>query len=113
LGLGVNAAMFSFLDQVFGRYPSGVAKPQSLHRLWQAHLFGDQTRVMFWSGFDYAGFRAVRDAIGDRARLTLYRTPEQAKLASGENPPKAWVVYAGTGYFQMLGVRPDSGRFFS
>src|SRR5215208_4118141 len=34
LGLGVNAAMFSFLDRVFLRAPSGVGDPGTLRRLW-------------------------------------------------------------------------------
>src|SRR3954470_2878250 len=34
LGLGVNAAMFSFLDRVFLRPPAGVVDPSSLRRFW-------------------------------------------------------------------------------
>jgi putative ABC transport system permease protein len=33
LGLGMNAAMFSFLDQVFDRMPRGVLQPASIRRM--------------------------------------------------------------------------------
>jgi putative ABC transport system permease protein len=113
LGLGVNAAMFSFLDQVFGRYPAGVAKPETVHRLWSTRHFGDHADVMFWPRFDYKAYAAVTEAVGDRARTAIYGPPTQLKLGTGEQPPKAWVTYAGTGYFELLGVRMSAGRFFS
>lgn len=113
LGLGVNAAMFSFLDQVFGRYPAGVVAPESVNRLWQTRRFGNANGDTFWSGFDYAGYRGVRDAVGDRARMTIYRPPLKTKLGLGENPPTGWVVYAGPDYFEMLGLKPAAGRLFS
>src|SRR5438105_842744 len=35
LGLGVNAALFSFLDVLYLRPPAGVASPSGVHRIWQ------------------------------------------------------------------------------
>src|SRR5260370_5812999 len=36
LGLGVNAAMFTFLDKVFVQAPAGVANPGEVRRLYTA-----------------------------------------------------------------------------
>src|SRR5690348_14597539 len=47
LGLGVNASMFSFLDDVFFRPPAGVAQPGSLRRLWSEFNRGTGGEV-FW-----------------------------------------------------------------
>src|SRR4051812_31333407 len=113
LGLGVNAAMFSFLDQIFGRYPAGVARPETIHRLWTARHFSERAEITYWPGFDYPGYRTIRDAIGERARVSMYRTPMETKLGSGEAPPKAMVAYAAAGFFEILGVKPAVGRLFS
>lgn len=113
LGLGMNAAMFSFLDQVFARPPAGIVRPDSFRRLWFVQRFGEAQVPTFWSGFDYPGYRAITEAVGDRVRTTLYRGPVRMRLAGGENPPQAQVVFAGAGYFELLGIRPEAGRLFA
>jgi predicted permease len=113
LGLGMNAAMFSFLDQVFARAPGGVVRPESFRRLWWVRRSGEAQVPAFWSGFDYPVYRAVTEAVGDRARTTLYEGPRKMRLGGGENPPQAQVVFAGAGYFELLGVTPEIGRLFS
>lgn len=113
LGLGMNAAMFSFLDQVFARAPGGVVRPESFRRLWWVQRFGEAQVPTFWSGFDYPGYRAVTEAVGDRARTTLYLEPQKMRLGGGENPPQGQVVFAGAGYFELLGIRSEVGRLFS
>ena len=112
LGLGMNAAMFSFLDQVFAREPAGVVHPGTIRRLWWVYRFGQAQIPTFAAGFDYPGYRAVTEALAGRARTTIYNSQRQS-LAHGENAPKASVVYAGEGYFEMLGIGPASGRLFS
>src|SRR5262245_51202244 len=42
LGLGVNAAMFTFLDRVFVRPPDGVTKPQEVRRIYAGTLRKDE-----------------------------------------------------------------------
>jgi putative ABC transport system permease protein len=113
LGLGMNAAMFSFLDQVFARLPAGVVRPESLRRLWFVQGVGEPQVPAFWPHFDYPGYRAVAEAVGDRARTTMYAGPDKSRLGGGENPPQAQVVFAGAGYFELLGIRPQVGRLLS
>jgi hypothetical protein len=48
LGLGVNMAMFSFLDVVFLRPPGGVQQPEHVRRVWTQMRF--RSGPQFWSG---------------------------------------------------------------
>jgi putative ABC transport system permease protein len=111
LGLGVNAAMFSLLDAVFVRPPTGVARPRELRRLWAERHFSNGTQ--FWPGFDYASYDALSATLGDRAELFAYRYPVSSAIGEGEDPPTANVVAATANYFRVLGVHPAIGRFYS
>ena len=111
LGLGVNAAMFSLLDVLYLRPPAGVADAAGVHRVWR------QIRVergpIYWSGFDYPTYLAVRRTLGADARTAIYTAPERARLARGEDAPTAVVTYASASYFPTLGVHAARGRVFA
>ncbi len=111
LGLGVNAAMFSLLDAIFVRPPTGVARPAEVRRLWVERHFSNGPQ--FWPGFDYASYDALSATVGDRADLFAYRYPVSSAIGGGEDPPKANVSDATANYFRVLGVRPAMGRFYS
>ena len=111
LGLGMNAAMFSFLDQVFARAPGGVVRPESIRRLWFVRRFGDGVGVpTFWSGFDYAAYRAVTDAVGDRARTAIYRSPERLRIGAARTRRGRRSSMRARGTSTCLGSnRPSAG----
>ena len=110
LGLGVNAAMFSLLDQIFLRPPSGVARPDAVRLVWMRRRFSSGTQ--FWSGYDYQSYVAIAQAVAGQGTTTLYRPPAQLALGHGENAPHAGVSDAAASYFPLLGVRPELGRFY-
>ena len=58
LGLGVNMAMFSFLDVVFLRPPAGVHAPNEVRRVWTE--IKTRARLDFWPGFSYPQYAAVK-----------------------------------------------------
>lgn len=110
LGLGVNAAMFSLLDVVLFRAPSGVADAGQVKRLWSLHKF--RSGAQYWSGFDYNGFAAAEKAAGSDASLATYEGPTGVPLGRGEEPPTVNVASTNASYFKVLGVRAAVGRFF-
>lgn len=111
LGLGVNAAMFSLLDVIFLRLPSGVAKPGGLRRVWSLHEF--RGGAQFWSGYDYASYAAVEQSLAEKADLTVYAGPSKMAFGKGETIPTVNVATASGSFFRVLGVRPALGRFYS
>ena len=78
LGLGVNAAMFSLLDVILFRPPSGVAQPDDVRRLWSHVVF--RSGGEYWSGYDYASYAAVEQSLAGRADLAIYGGPSNSRL---------------------------------
>ncbi|HKN66152.1 MAG TPA: ADOP family duplicated permease [Gemmatimonadaceae bacterium] len=110
LGIGVNAMLFSLLDRLFLQTPPGVSNPAEVTRLyWQA---GEQRAA----SFAVAAFSIpVVDAISENVRgigaTTVYQQDWQR--FGNEEEPKTVVTMAGARYFEVVGVRPAFGRFFS
>lgn len=111
LGLGVNMAMFSFLDVVFLRPPAGVRDPAEVRRAWTRLEFRSGTQ--FWPGFSYPQYAAIRSALGPDVPSTIYRWPTDAWVRRGDHEVKAAVSHVDIDYFSLLGVRPFAGRFIS
>ena len=111
LGLGVNMAMFSFLDVVFLRPPAGVHRPEEVRRVWTEINF--QTGAQFWSGFSYPQYAALQSAVGDRVATALYRAPEDMWVGPAAQEMKARVSQATASYFDLLGAGLTRGRFFT
>ena len=111
LGVGANAAMFTLLDTIFLRAPAGVSDPGGVRRIWMARRFSSGTE--FSAVFSYVHFNAIRTALGDRARIAVYRLPDKTKVGLGEYAGDAQVSYANADYFSLLGVGASIGRLFS
>lgn len=112
LGLGVNAAMFSFLEQVFVRAPSGVADPGQLRRLYVEYSRPHEpTGREAFEGFAYPCYRAIRQADSSIA-IAAASDPDSVAMSIDDVriPIRESVVTAN--YFDLLGVRPQRGRFF-
>ncbi len=110
LGIGANAAMFTFLNAVFLRMPPGVVEPSGLRRLWTYHHFS--TDAQFWPGFSYAQYAAIRSEVGDEAKTAVYTQPFKAKIGLGESGTDAQLVKAGVALFDITGARAEIGRLY-
>lgn len=110
LGLGMNATLFSLLDRVFLRMPSGISKPDEVRRLyWTGH--GSGTGVVAISQFSIPVADAVSSALHGLAKVAVYQEDhEQLDQSTGA---RAVVTFAGANYFSVLGVHAAYGRLFS
>lgn len=111
LGLGVNMAMFSFLDVVYLRAPAAVHRPDEVRRAWVEITF--QSGPQFWSGFSYPQYAAIRTAVGDRVASAMYLHPRSTRFGPPDAESQVRLSYATSDYFDVLGVRPSAGRFFT
>ncbi len=111
LGLGVNAAMFTLLNAVYLRPPTGVVHPEQVRRLWTQRDF--RSGRQFWPGYDYQRYELIREGLAGLGTTAIYRGPEQVKVGRGFAAPQAKMVSTSDDYFRLLGVRPAQGRFFS
>jgi predicted permease len=111
LGIGVNAAMFSFLDRVFLRPPAGVAEPSTLRRLWITRYRDGQ--AVTYQGLNFASYAALKDVGSATAELALFNTDNTLHIGRDRESPPVHAVYATSNYFSVLGLRPESGRFYA
>lgn len=110
LGLGVNAAMFSFLDRVFLRTPDAVADPASLRRLYVTErdiVSGSVMRPVL----NYPELLDMRQGAGIGALITAYRV-DSLQLGHGSGASHIVVAHTAPDYFSVLGVHPALGRLF-
>ena len=105
LGIGANAVVFSILDAVLLR-PLPVEQPDRLLFVEARH--GNRSPFPSHSFPDYLDFKNGTTTID----LAAYRIAAMG-LQSGSGAERAWGYLVTGNYFEMLGVRPAVGRFFT
>jgi predicted permease len=111
LGIGVNVMLFSFLETVYLRPPVGVRDPTQLRRVWSRIEF--RGGPQFWPGFSYPQYAAVKSALDQRATTAIYRYPEATTLRFGDQDVPVQVSRASASFFDLLGIQPRIGRFYT
>ena len=111
LGIGANAAVFTFVDRLLLRPAPHVADAVNLRRL--------NVEMTFRNGetdtrgpMSYAEFAAIRDGVKAFDRVGAFRYPTPVALGRGVDAPRIKRAAASADYFRTLGVRPEIGRFF-
>ncbi|MEP6733146.1 MAG: ABC transporter permease, partial [bacterium] len=114
LGLGVNAAMFTFLDKVFVQPPAGVAKAANVRRVYAAIVRPTEASGRLNSRtLLYPQIREIARSAGPAVSIGVFTSDHDSILVNADGrliPVRR--VFANTGYFRALDVRPLRGRFF-
>jgi len=111
LGIGANTTMFGVVDHLILSPPAHVTDPDDVVRL-QVHRispFTGQPATMAYQTFpDYQDFLAA-----DGLESVAAYGDQEVILGRGETAARARALYVTASYFDLLGVPPASGRFFS
>ena len=114
LGMGVNGALFSFLDVLFNRAPQGVVRPNEVKRLYIDVAEGMKPGARFASAsFPYPTARAIVAAESAPIELAEFTPPDSAAVIAGSVRTAIRLSHVSVSYFPLLGVKPERGRFFS
>jgi predicted permease len=114
LGIGVNASVFSFLDALFTRPPTGVAAPNDVHRLYIEQVnTREHTGRMTHDSFRYPYIKAIIATADTSIRFAAYTEPDSAAIIAGESRIPVRRSRVSGGYFGLAGVLPERGRFFA
>jgi predicted permease len=111
LGIGANSTMFSVLDVLLVRPPAGVRASDEVVRLYvrQTHVrFGEWTN----SSTSVPDFEAVRDGT-PLLTTTVAQFVTTMSLGRGAEARPIRAASVSHDYFDMLGVVPARGRFFT
>ena len=110
LGLGANAAIFSFLDRLYIQTPAGVGNAATLRRLYvdAGTNRGAQTRAYF----SLPEVRAVREAAPAGIDVAGYVT-SPVMLGRTTDAAEVRATYVVGDYFGVLDVQPVLGRQFA
>jgi MacB-like periplasmic core domain len=102
LAIGANTTVFSAINVVIVR-PLPVERPEELVFLSQGRDSQNQS---------YPNYRDFRDRTKTLSGLIAFRVAAMALSHTGTNA-RIWGYEATGNYFQVLGVRPALGRFFT
>jgi predicted permease len=115
LGVGANVAVFTAIDRVFLQAPPGVARPDQMRRLY-ARIFyvrgpdyGPTGRVM--PNLSTRDLNELSEATRGTARLAGATIESVARLNGTDQRVRR--TFVSSGYFDVLGIRPSLGRFFT
>ncbi|HUF36213.1 MAG TPA: ADOP family duplicated permease [Gemmatimonadales bacterium] len=110
LGIGVNAAMFQLVDVLFLRPPPHVEEPEELFQVGLERVFpgvGEFTQ----SSLTYPQLAALRESADRFAAGAYYRS--RVSVGTGAEASSVRAELTAPGYFELLGVEPALGRWYT
>lgn len=106
-GIGANATIFSFINELLLRPPSGVVEPDQLVSLWNRLPDGGAMQ------FSYPDYQFFRDHNQVFANIVAFSSdPERASWTEHGQSSLVYVRLVTANYFSTLGVNPLIGRAF-
>jgi putative ABC transport system permease protein len=107
LGIGVNTTIFSFVNALLFRPPSGVEATNRLVSLWNRMPNGHE---MEFSYPDYIYFRDHNEAFS--SVIAYSSDPERSSWSQSGQSRLVGVRLVSGNYFAALGIKPIMGRIF-
>ena len=109
LGVGANAAMFTILDRLFFQPPNHVVDHEGVVRVMVEQTVGGEARRQPLGTFpDFVDLRAHSGF----TEIAAWSGPGEETLGRGPDATRIQVTLASHGFFPLLGVRPELGRFY-
>ena len=105
LGIGANTTIFTWVQAVLFRPIPMAADPSTIR---VAAMENREGASRSWS---YPNFRDFRD----RATLmdVVAQDDQTFNVAAGETAERSWGGLVSGNFFQVMGIRPAAGRFFT
>lgn len=106
IGIGANTTVFSWVRSLLLNPLPGAAEPQRIVAIENTAPDGEPLTT------SYLDFRDLRDNLRLVTGVTAYRG-YMFSVGDAPDTEKVWGEVASGGLFEMLGVKPEAGRFFS
>jgi putative ABC transport system permease protein len=112
LGVGANATMFGVTDELLLRPPAGVVDPESIVRIGFDQRNRVTGEVRSVAATTFRTFDALREELAG-VQLAAFSPGGERSLGRGSEARSVRLASATHNYFNVLGVQPAVGRFFS
>jgi len=106
VGIGANTTVFSWLRSLLLNPLPGVEQPQRIVAIENTAPNGEPITT------SYLDYRDFRDNLRSVNFVTAYRG-YVFSVGDAPNTERLWGEMASGGLFDMLGIKPEAGRFFS
>lgn len=113
LGIGVNAATFSVLDQIFLRDPAGVVDPGGIRRIWMKHTRTGSAPNFYGQPMSFPQYKVMADAWGAPAQMAVMTSNGGFHLGGTRAGYSSGILFTSANYFTLLGLKPAMGRFYT
>jgi predicted permease len=107
LGIAANTTVFSWIHAVLLRPFPGASDPDRLV------AFESLEPNLEGHNISYADYRDYRDNLKLLSGLAVSLLPNLLRVGEGEAAQPVWAELVSGNYFEVLGVKPALGRFFS
>lgn len=113
LGIGVNAATFSVLDQIFLRDPAGIVDPGGIRRIWMKHTRTGSAPNFYGQPMSFPQYKVMADAWGAPAQMAVMTSNGGFHLGGTRAGYSSGILFTSANYFTLLGLKPAMGRFYT
>jgi predicted permease len=112
LGIGANATMFGIVDRLLLTGPAHVEAPEQLHRFYVTVQYEPDRDPSTWAALHYPALEAFRERVPSVQHVSGY-IEDRRVLGSGLDSREIMLGAVTASFFEMAGVRPVLGRFFT
>lgn len=113
LGIGANAAVFSVVDRLLLRPPAHVANADNVFAVNVKRISDPARPRPFYNALMLPEVFALQETATSFDAVVPYMAPARRRLGRGPDAPRVKESMVGGNFFNVLGVRPAFGRFFS
>ena len=111
LGIGANAAVFTFIDRLLLRPAPHVADAPNLRRVAIEMTFKNGSKHTR-GPMSYAELTAITPGVKAFDRVGAFVYPSPVAFGRGVDAPRVKRAAVSADFFRTVGVRPEIGRFF-
>jgi predicted permease len=113
LGIGANAAVFTVVDRLLLRPPPHVAEAGNVYAVNVKRISDPARPRPFYANMMFPEIFALQETAKSFAAVVPYTAPGLWRLGRGPDAPRIKGSMVAGEFFNVLGVRPVAGRFFS
>lgn len=113
LGIGANAAVFTVVDRLLLRPPPHVSEAGNVYAVNVKRISDPARPRPFYANMMFREIFALQETGKSFAAVVPYTSPGLWRLGRGPDAPRIKGSMVAGEFFDVLGVRPFAGRFFS